>query len=108
LLFHGAVVGHRLEALRANPRVCFTAIEGPEESADAIPAGSLGTYSSVLVFGEMEELPPERRAEALVALCRRYAPDRVGDAERFIREGGAVSILRMSVAHISGKRLLVR
>jgi nitroimidazol reductase NimA-like FMN-containing flavoprotein (pyridoxamine 5'-phosphate oxidase superfamily) len=108
LLFHAAVRGHRLEALRANPRACFTVAVGPEERDGDVPPGSLGTYASAVVFGEIAELPAERHAEALVAICRRYAPDRVADAERFVREGGAVSILRMAVAHLSGKRLLVR
>lgn len=107
LLFHAAVVGHRLEALRANPRVCFTVTEGPEE-ADAVPEGSLGTYSSAVVFGEIAELPPERHAAALVALCRRLAPTRAAEAERFVQSGAKVSILRLEIAHLSGKRLLVK
>ncbi len=108
LLFHAAVVGHRLEALRANPRVCFTVTEGPEEQAGDIPSGSLGTYSSAVVFGEITELPPEQHAAALVALCRRLVPTRVAEAERFARSGAPVSILRLEVAHLSGKRLLVQ
>ena len=108
LIFHAAVEGHRLEALRANPRACFTVTEGPQEDADAIPPGSLGTYASALVLGRISELPPEHQEEALEALVRRHLPERAGEAARFLRGGGEVAVLRMEVEHISGKRLVVR
>jgi len=108
LIFHAAVEGHRLEALRADPRACFTVTEGPLESAGAIPPGSLGTHASVLVFGRVSELPPERQEEALEALVRRHLPDRTGEAARFLSGGRRVAVLRMEVAHISGKRLVVK
>lgn len=108
LLFHAAVEGHRLEALRADPRACFTVTEGPREEPDAIPPGSLGTFESVLVFGQLSELPPERQEEALEALLRRHVPERAGEAGAFLRGHGQVTVLLMEVAHISGKRLVVR
>lgn len=107
LYFHAAVSGHRLEALRANPRVCFTVTLGPEEARSDIPLDSIGTYSSAVLFGTVEELPPEQRMEALTALCQRYAPGRVGDDAYFARFINKVSILRMQVDHMTGKRLLV-
>ncbi len=108
LIFHAAVVGHRLEALRANPKACFTVTEGPEEAADAIPSGTRGTYRSAVLFGEVSELPPEQHEAALDALLRRLVPERIGQAEQFIRGGGKVTIFRFAVAHISGKKLLVK
>jgi nitroimidazol reductase NimA-like FMN-containing flavoprotein (pyridoxamine 5'-phosphate oxidase superfamily) len=108
LLFHGALSGHRLEALRANPRACFTVTVGPEEAPEDILPGTLGTHTSVLAFGEVREEPPERRKAALEALCRRYAPGRVEEAAAFIEKGGQVAILRMEIVHLSGKRLLVK
>ena len=108
LLFHAAVQGHRLDALRRNPRTCYTVMVGPEEAPGAIPPGSLGTYASAVAFGEVSEMPTERHAEALTALCRRHAPGREEQANNFLREGGKVSILRFDVAHITGKRLLVQ
>jgi nitroimidazol reductase NimA-like FMN-containing flavoprotein (pyridoxamine 5'-phosphate oxidase superfamily) len=107
LIFHAAVVGHRLEALRADQRACFTVTVGPEEEPGAILPNTLGTYASVVVFGKIAVLPAERQEEALEALVQRYLPQRAGEAEKYLREGGEVSVLRMSVEHISGKRLLV-
>jgi len=108
LIFHAAVEGHRLEALRADPRACFTVTEGPEEPAGAILPGTLGTWSSAVVFGTVSELPPKEQEEALEALVLRHAPERAGEAGRFLREGKKVSVLRMEVEHISGKRLVVK
>jgi len=108
LIFHAAAEGHRLEALRADARACFTVTEGPREDAGAIPAGSLGTYESAVVFGRVSELPPEQQEEALEALVRRHLPERAGEAGRFLRGGGRVAVLRMDVEHVSGKRLLVK
>lgn len=107
LYFHAAVSGHRLEALRANPHVCFTVTLGPEEAEGDIPPDSIGTYSSVVMFGTVEEMPPEQRMDALIALCRRYAPGRLDNEGYFARYIDKVSILRMQVDHITGKRLLV-
>lgn len=108
LIFHAAVTGHRLEALRADSRACFTVTLGPEEAESEIPPGSLGTYASAVAFGRVTELPPEGHERALDAIVRRHVPERTGEAERFVRGGGKVAILRMEVEHISGKRLLVR
>jgi len=108
LIFHAATEGHRLEALRADARACFTVTEGPREDAGAIPTGSLGTYESAVVFGRVSELPPERQEEALEALVRRHLPERAGEAGKFLRDNGKVAVLRMEAEHISGKRLLVK
>ena len=108
LVFHAAVTGHRLEALRADPRVCFTVTEGPEEEASAIPPGTLGTYSSAVAFGAVSELPPGQQETALEALVLRHLPERAGDAGQLLRDGKRVSVLRMEVARISGKRLVVK
>jgi len=108
LIFHAAVEGHRLEALRADPRACFTVTEGPQEDAGAIPPGTLGTYESAVVFGRVSELPPDQQEKALEALVRRHQPERTGEAARFLRNGGKVAVLRMQVEHVSGKRLVVR
>jgi len=108
LIFHAAVEGHRLQALRADPRACFTVTEGPLEAAEAIPPGTLGTYVSVLVFGRVTELPPDRQEAALKAFVMRHQPERVGEIAQFLRGGRRVAVLRMDVEHISGKRLVVR
>jgi len=108
LLFHAAVEGHRLEALRADPRASFTVTEGPQEDASAIPPGTLGTWASAVVFGRVSELPPERQQEALEAFVRRHLPERAGEVAEFLRAGRRVAVLRMEVEHISGKQLLVK
>ncbi|MCL2810938.1 MAG: pyridoxamine 5'-phosphate oxidase family protein [Clostridia bacterium] len=108
LVFHAAVEGHRLEALRVDPRACFTVTEGPEENAGAIPTGTLGTYASAMVFGRVCELPPEQQGEALTAFVRKHLPERVGEVAQFLDSGRKVAVLRLDVAFISGKRLVVK
>jgi nitroimidazol reductase NimA-like FMN-containing flavoprotein (pyridoxamine 5'-phosphate oxidase superfamily) len=108
LVFHAAVEGHRLEALRADPRACFTVTEGPEEDAEAIPPGTLGTHASAVAFGRVSELPAEQQQEALEAFVRRHLPERVGEVAEFFRAGRKVAMLRMEVEHVSGKRLVVK
>ena len=108
LLFHAAAEGHRLEALRADPRACFTVTEGPYEDEGAIPPGTLGTWGSAVAFGRVSELPAAQQQEALEAFVRRHLPERVGEVAAFMRSGRKVAVLRMDVEHVSGKRLVVK
>jgi len=108
IVFHAAVEGHRLEALRADPRACFTVTVGPEEDDNAIPAGTLGTFSSAVVFGRVSELPLEEQEKALIAFVQRHLPERVEEVAQFMASGRKVAALRMKAEHISGKRLVVR
>ncbi|MDR3050995.1 MAG: pyridoxamine 5'-phosphate oxidase family protein [Oscillospiraceae bacterium] len=108
LYFHCAKAGHKLDALAAEPRACFTVVRGPLEAPADILPNTLGTYESAVVFGHVSLVADADRVAALEALCARYAPARVGDAAYFAKHMPGVAVLRMAVSHITGKRLLVK
>lgn len=110
LYFHAAQAGHKLDALRACPKCCFTVVAGPlDEDITQIPPDSLGWHESAVLFGQLEEVKAGEEVMAVLkALCQRYTPVRLGDEGYFQRYLDKVAILKMRVEHISGKRLEVK
>ncbi len=108
IYFHGALQGHKIDAIRRDNKACYTVTHGPLEGKDHIPPDTLGTYQSVVIFGRVTELPPEQRLAPLIALCRRYVPERVENKPYFDKYMPSLNILKLEVEHISGKQLLVK
>lgn len=108
LLFHAASEGHKMDALRGQPRACYTVAQGPlEEDPEALSPGSLGTYRSAVLFGTLSELPESEYEAALRALCARYTPDFARSKDAFTKGYDKLRILCFTVEHITGKKLLV-
>lgn len=109
LVFHAAAAGHKLEALRGQPKACYTVVQGPlEEELEDIPEGSLGTFRSAVLFGVLSELPEDQYEAALRALCARYTPDYARSDAAFTQGYERLRILCFTVDHITGKKLVVR
>lgn len=103
LLFHCAKEGHKLDALKADPRASFCVID-----QDRIVPGEFTTYyRSVIAFGTVRVLETPAKLEAATrALTAKYCPHETPEAvDREI--GGAMTRLRaleMTVEHITGKQ----
>ena len=102
LYFHCAKSGHKLDALRRNPKGSFCVV-GQDL---VVPERYTTCYHSVIVFGTLRELTEEGEARAAVtALAVKYAPsDAPARREREIeREWGRFCMVEMTPAHITGK-----
>lgn len=104
LYFHGAMTGHRIDAVTKNPNVSYCVIE-----QDKVIAETLTThYRSVIVFGQARLLNDvtEKRI-ALFKLGEKFAPGltdkTIEEIDRFI---DAVSVMELTIDHISGKEAL--
>ena len=103
LLFHCAKEGHKLDALRADPRASFCVID-----RDQIVPGEFTTYfRSVIAFGAVRILRSPAELEAAArSLVGRYCPLEAPEAvDREI--AGALNrmyILEMDVTHMTGKQ----
>ncbi len=100
IYFHGAKVGHKAEALKASPKVCFTVID-----LGQVDAQNLATdFRSVVVFGEARILESDeeiRQAAAWVGL--RFNPDQEVIQKEIEREWPALSCVEITIHHITGK-----
>ena len=104
IIFHGARSGHKVDALKACDKVCFTVIGGKQvESADEAWAPFL---ESAVVFGRCGLIAD--RNETL-ELCKRFAmkyyPTEQMVDDEVAASGKAVQMFRITIEHISGKRV---
>lgn len=105
ICFHGARVGHKIDAIRASDKVCFT-VYGNETIRDEAWAPYM---QSAVVFGRCRL--PEYGAESMALLKRfamKYYPEEsMVDAE-IADAGKAVQMYVIDIEHISGKEIQER
>ncbi len=99
LVFHCAAQGYKVDSLRKNPAVCVTAVcaqrTRPEEFTVA--------YESAVAFGTAREVTdPVEKRRALLAICKKYAPENPG-AAAYAEQYPGVAVWRVEVQAITGK-----
>ena len=104
IFFHCATTGHKADAIKADPKVCFTVID----LRRVLPEKLATSYRSVIVFGKARFI--EDREEKIRAL-RIFANKHSGDFPEQIEAEitGASSrtkIVEITAEHITGKESL--
>lgn len=102
IYFHGARVGHKVDALKASDKVCFT-VYGNETIKEE---GWAPFVQSTVVFGRCHLV--EKGAEAteiLKKLAAKYYPNEQLIDEEIERSGKAVQLFEIEIEHISGKEI---
>ena len=101
IYFHCAPEGEKLDAIRANGRVSFCVVG----QTQVIPQHFTTAYQSVHLFGHIAEVQSEEeRLHALRLLVRKYSPDYVEIAEKYIAGSfHRTNVLRLDIEHMSGK-----
>lgn len=102
ILFHCAQVGHKIDNLSRDARVCFCVVG----AVQAVYEGGFTTnYQSALAFGTARKVTDamEKRA-ALMALAKKYLPEHMAKAPGDI-EGSleATAVYRIEIESITGK-----
>lgn len=105
LYFHSAKAGHKIDAVRGDPRASFCVVDEDR----VVPERYTTYFRSVICFGTVRLLTdePSMRA-ALEALGRKYAPGDT-DAGRdaaIRRDWPGVAVLVMDIAHMTGKEAI--
>lgn len=104
LYFHGATIGHRIDAVNANPKVSYCVIDQDEVIAETLTTH----YRSVIAFGHARMLSDvtEKRI-ALFKLGQKFAPGltdkTIEEIDRFI---DAVSVMELTIELLTGKEAL--
>lgn len=102
LYFHVAKSGHKLDALRRNPKASFCVIEQDR----IVPAEYTTYYRSVIAFGTIHIAEDEReKRKGLDLLADKYAPKETTESrEKEISQlSNALYVLVMDIAHMTGK-----
>ena len=102
IYFHGAKAGHKIEALRACDKVCFT-VYGNETVKEEAWAPFI---QSAVVFGRCHLVDPGERATVLLKkFAMKYYPDeQLADGE-IARAGKAAQMFEIEIEHLSGKEV---
>ena len=105
IYFHGAKAGHKIEALRACDKVCFT-VYGNETIKEEAWAPFM---QSAVVFGRcrLMENGPEAMAR-LKQLAMKYYPEEQLADEEIARAGKAAQLFVIEIEHLSGKEVQER
>lgn len=105
LYFHSAKSGHKLDAIRREPRASFCVIDRDE----IVPEEYTSYFRSVIVFGTIRELLDEgEKRAAIEKLAVKYAPEDSAEGRRAAidREWKPLCMLEMTPEHISGKEAI--
>lgn len=105
LYFHSARSGHKLDAIRRNPKASFCVIDKDQ----IVPEEYTTYFRSVIVFGEIRILEnEEEKRDAIEKLAVKYAPDDSEENRRqaIDREWKPLCMLEMRPEHMSGKEAI--
>lgn len=103
LYMHCAKAGHKLDALRAEPRASFCVVARDE----VVPEEFTTRYRSAIAFGRIHELAGEGDIlRALRLLCAKYCPGIGAEAVEaaIARERAGVNVLEFKIERLSGKQ----
>lgn len=104
IYFHSSSSGRKMEALKADPRVCFMVDEvGPQVLWDR-GCGMSQIYKSVLCFGRAELLKGEaEKREILEKMVHKYVPSSYPLSSLDDQNVANTAIVRITVEAMSGK-----
>ena len=105
LYFHSAKAGHKLDAIRREPKASFCVI-GQDQ---VVPAEYTTYFHSVIAFGRIRILEDEgEKRTAIEKLAAKYAPeDSLENRRKAIdRERKPLCMLEMTIDHLSGKEAI--
>ena len=104
IIFHSAIQGHKVDAIRRDSRCSFCVIEKDEIR----PAEFTTYFRSVIAFGRIQILEDDNeKVQALRLLGRRYSPDDEHGLQHEIDKSlDHVLLLRLDIEHLSGKQAI--
>lgn len=102
IFFHCAKSGHKLDAIRRNPKASFCVI-GQDK---VVPEEYTTYYRSVIAFGTVRILEDDReKYDSVQEIALKYAPLDTEEQRRAAieREWSSLCMLEMTIEHLTGK-----
>lgn len=103
IYLHGALEGHKLDAIKRHPKVCFTVFGDTE----VLPTELSTNYTSVVVFGSALVVPlaeEKERQQAFEAIAFKYSPKDDHTMQYIEANREKTNVIRIQIEHLSGKR----
>lgn len=104
IYFHCAKSGHKLDAIRREPKVSFCVID----KDDIVPEEFTTYYRSVIAFGKASVLEGEDLFAAADVLAVKYSPDESEERrhETITRNIPALCLVKIEIEHMTGKEAI--
>jgi len=103
--FHSAKEGHKVDAVRADDKACFTIID-----RDDVVSDEFTTYfKSLIAFGRIHLVEDEEeKRDSIDRLARRYSPDESDESVKAAieKEYSILQMIRFDVEHMTGKEAI--
>ncbi len=106
IFFHCAKEGYKVDAIKRNPKVCFTVIA----QDDVIPEAYGNDFASVIVFGKASFIEdPEEMLKSHIHIIEKYSSEYYdGGIEYFNKAKNAMRMVKIDIENITGKGKGVR
>ena len=108
IYIHCFMDGHKVDAVKKHPKVCFTVTADEEVMKDQISTN----YTSVIAFGKATLLPPpenDERQSVFAAIMQKYIPgetERTSDYTKNNQE--KTNLIKISIEHMTCKKRNIR
>ena len=104
IYIHCYLSGHKVDAVKKNPKVCMTVIGNAEVLKDQIATN----YTSVIAFGKAEVVsPPEEKIRKIAfdAIIDKYIPGEGERTSKYIAENDKdTSVIKIQIEHMTCKQ----
>lgn len=102
LYFHGAVEGHKLDAIRRNEKVSFCVVD----KSDILPEAFNCLFLSAIAFGKAKIVADDaKKREILELFVKKYSADFIDSGNDYIKSAfDEVCTLEVTIEHLTGKK----
>ena len=102
IYLHCAKSGHKLDAIRSNPKVSFCVVERD----DILQEKFTTLFKSAVAFGKAEILADkEEMRSSVTALAEKYCSDFLDEVPAEVERGfGILCMIKISIEHMTGKQ----
>lgn len=102
IYFRCAKAGHKMDAIRANYKVCFTVLSEPVKN----PGEWWNCFTSVICFGRISEVMDEQKKDRLLRqIGAKYFPEGYDLEEDMSKNARNALIMEITIDHMSGKHV---
>lgn len=102
IYFHCAKAGHKLDAVRADDKVCFTVLSEPVRN----PGEWWNCFTSVICFGRICEMTDRQEADRILRLLgAKYFPEGYDIEKDMSNNAPNALVMEITIDHMSGKRV---
>ena len=104
IYFHSAISGHKIDAIKCNPKVSFCVIDQDE----IVPEKYTTYFRSVIVFGNATILEREEdKRKAIETLAAKYSPNQVqGRMDEIEKSIDHLCMIELSIDSMTGKEAI--